>query len=530
MASSACTSCGPGHWLSTKAPVESLADRVGGCMPKGPEEGHTLGPWVRLQFVQNGKCITVSNFSAPDDEHAVVIKSFEFGQTDGLTVRIVLHDQEGGSMDSVARHLFKDWKEAQQTAKKYEAIFQWGWAKSGCSEPIPDASSRCHYVVVTGMETSFHEGKFHIEMTATDLVKSMFEGATTEKFGSEDANWTLKQALTKLFVKAEPPNVKEFEIASLEGGQKHTAKFDPRVVDRPYSDATEGPRWYWHGEGRNKLELAREWVRKTRSDNKKGWVFQYDSTVPGGKVIMWEDTPPKCQNQDWEPWCIGTYIVNGSKDSPVIEFNPKWNWSFDHLSSVNGGTNETNVAPFTADGNTYGSQRSMGRFECTPLNRVSQPGGGARIYETAWSYLMNRYLGSDGGSEKAARFTEVANRADRRFIVTGLEANLVLIGDPVLDDPVMLFGKTVKIVFMNPYYIGYQGEEKDKEKDWLQRPTAINPVLTNTGWMIMGVTHKIELGNYTTILNLRLAMPGVDGLPCDHGGRLGMSSDGWKPC
>ena len=60
-----------------------------------------------------------------------------------VVVRVTIHDQEGGSFVTFMEHLFKDWTCLKKgTPATVRMRIQFGWAKAGCSEPLPAARCR----------------------------------------------------------------------------------------------------------------------------------------------------------------------------------------------------------------------------------------------------------------------------------------------------------------------------------------------------------------------------------------------------
>lgn len=504
-----------------------------GCETKLPEKGAVLAPWVRLMFTQGEQVITVSNKSSPDSFNAAVIQSFEYGHTDGFTARFVIQDQEGGAFVNVVQHMFKNWKEAEEGAKKYEIQFQFGWAKADCGVPSPDAVSPCIYAMVSELETNFANGKYTIEFTATDLCKRMTEGASELHQGTEDHPMCLKDAITKLMTNSESPNLSAVEFKRIENGIVTEAEFLDNDQECCPKDSktrcTKGPRHPWRPESEDKLTVVRRWLRPYLSSNNKGWAVTATPLKPGGTLVIWEDRPPPCEAKPTEWWqsnCIGHYMINASKSSPVIEFNPKFRWTFDHLMSTGGNApgDGGNVAGGTdPETGGKGNSKSQGRYDCEALSRAEIPSAGQGTLQASSQNMVDR--NSDEATDKTNKGNAAANRADQRWFPSIFEATLVIVGDPCLCRPDEMFGRTVTLTMYNPFYI--RTDIKDKNKyEWLA-PRPMNCVITNSAWMVRGITHKIDLGNYTTTLHLILAEPGVDGPPCEP---LGLVEDGWNPC
>ncbi|MGL1636394.1 hypothetical protein ACSTJT_23245, partial [Vibrio parahaemolyticus] len=63
------------------------------------------------------------------------------------------------------------------------------------------------------------------------------------------------------------------------------------------------------------------------------------------------------------------------------------------------------------------------------------------------------------------------------------------------------------IVVINPFHIQDVGGEDCGE--WLQAETC-NAVLSNRQWLVLGTSHEIKEGSYTTTIKVRLDAPGTD--------------------
>lgn len=501
----------PGIRPSPKKPTS-------GCPEKLPEIGHVLSPWCCIRFVLDNRTVTVGNHSMPSDGNTAVIKSFEYGHTDGFTLRVVMEDQKGGSLEAVADHLVKNWRESK--ADKYVVRFQFGWAKAGCTVPLPPVMSDCYEAFNTNFETSYSQGKFFVELTASDLMKVAQEGATEAHIGTEDQKVCLTHAINQLLCQSkDEPNIEKVSFLKLENGVRVPVGFEK--WESPCTKF-EGPRGVWRAEGEDKLQVIKRWMFDYRTENKKGWVAGWDEKE-GKHLIFWEDRVPVCESRPAEWWqqnCAGKFTVNAGRDSAVIEFNPRMKWSFDHGVNVQGGTDNLSLSPFEDTEEGGKNTKSTGRYECPALARPKQKGYGKAMQSTPTQNQMDKEMKQ--APEEHAKAAEANMKADMRLMPVSIEANLVIVGDPTLVDMCEIMGgKTVQIKMINPFFL----TGANNRYEWLAFPPE-NYVVRNSAWLIKGCTHKIEAGNYTTTLNLQLASPGVDGAP---GLPLGLSSDGYVP-
>lgn len=505
----------------------------------GTPKGNILGPWVSITFKGSGSQITVGNESSPNTnpKHVACIKSFECGSTDGLKVRCVIQDQQGGSFHKFMNNLLMDWACLKDPTNPGIIMrFNFGWTRSGCPNEYQPSGSPCYEAVVTQCEASYEGGKFTFEITGTDKVAICMDGSANGGYGGDGAEGiSIKQALRELWIRSEAPNVANVQFLRLEGGRGVPCPFKHSGDKRSPTDASatggslEGPTGKWLVSGKNKIACSLDWLKPFPTDRNKGWMAVYNPSTPGGEVIFWEDGFPDCKAEGdgyFDERSIGTFLVNGSKDSPVIEFAPKINWPFAKLPAGAGGTLGSGGTINTLQ--TEGSS-TPGRPDCPPQQKTNIPGAG-QVYQTPVDENGRAILGKDSGKE-AMKAQDKATKALRLASIHAIEADLTIVGDPAIVPLEEAAQKVCSIVFINPYFLaprGYIGSNYGEDRpcgDWLVEPIC-NDVLSNKAWFIKSVTHRIEVGNFTTTLNLYLAGPGIDG---DPNAPLGLWSGGWKP-
>jgi len=368
------------------------------CPQKLPESGNSLAPWVQICFEDGDSKITVSNNSSPQTapKNVAAIQGFEMGQSDGMTVRVTIQDQHGGRFHDFMDHLFKNWscltakasaKAGSTTASGTASVqtsnafnnrmyFQFGWVKDGCVRPSEPSLSHCYYVTMTEVETTFSDGKFTAEITGRDSGSSMMEGAaeTVQGGDSEAEAMCLKDAIKYLLVDSEQgPSVGNVRFLTMMSGYPTDIGFEycdpkcdctymgndyevrkslPEIAPGTEPSHNRGPRLKWNAAGRNKLQAAFAWMKGWRTQNKKGWTCAINPSCAEQEIIFWEDRNPRCLSKGdgyWDPTCIGTYIVNGGKQSPVLEFNPKIGWNFSMMTSTGGASSSESSHPIPED-------------------------------------------------------------------------------------------------------------------------------------------------------------------------------------
>lgn len=536
--------------------ADNLIRKEGECPVKGPERGHTLAPWVRIRLLgENGKCLTVGNDSSPhtNPQHVAVIKDFEYGFSDGFTVRVKMQDQQGGMLETFCSHLLHHVGCLDHVYPPNRSMkFEWGWAKAGCDKPFPGSRSPCHLAIITSIETTYTQGLFIADLTGKDgghpmmmLYSDKIEGSTEEK------GTCLTHAIRACLTSDPPAKVTKVDFSRMEGGVEFPCGFewfdwDCRCEKFGRGHAfdngaiasgcnLDGPRGGWSTEGQDKLQAVRRWISNWRTDRLKQWIMEWDSA--NGRLVFWEDRAPVCSAQSkqyWQSNCVGYYVVNGGKGSPVLEFNPrvKWNFGAGPLSNI-GGITADKIGPFPETKETggtaqFGNAKAKGRAECPPLQRPDNPGSGHTAQVPIDKATRAFHMARSG--EEAAKAQEQQYKS-MPLAMQPITADLVIIGDPTIMPPgVAMAGKTCTLVVRSPYFITEKNKSDfatsgQKQLDWLSNP-EIHPVFTNSAWRVKSIMHRIEAGRYTTTLTLFLGAPGIDG---DPNAPWGLASDGWTP-
>jgi len=490
-----------------------------------PEEGNTLAPWVAITFEGSGSVITVGNDSSTgtDPKNIACIKSFEFGHSDGLTMRCVIHDEEGGSFVAFMKHLFKDYvclKNGMPAAVRLKV--QFGWVKAGCSTPLPLSASRCYYCLSDSVETNYAQGKFMFDITGKDLCHRMFEGSTDQIYGGTgDKGVPITTAIREFMTKGCSPNVGKVDFCKMEDGQRKPCAFlmKGKTGDDKFLGPKGGP---WAANGQDKMKVAMRWLEGFPTEDNRGWIPQYNCEEPNGELIFWQDAKP-LQPQDsayWDKNSIGTYIVNGGKRSSVIEFNPKIRWDFARLTSQGGNLGSGTINALNTPGSTQPGMTQSG------LSAQNQPCAGQNTQTTPTE--AQKDISNKKQQVNQAEGNNAAIRA-LKILTDNIEADLTIVGDPTLLPPSeAMWAKNVAIILINPYFIR---TDADGQLEWMAQP-ACNEVLSNKAWICKSITHKIEAGNFTTTIGVFLTTPGADtenGSPLGAWKSSGGQCGGWIP-
>lgn len=501
-----------------------------------PQSGDLLAPWVAIDFVDknfqrgNGVAITVSNLSSQvtTPQNCAIISSFTFGHSDGCAARFTVHDTHGGAFAEFMNHLLTSWDTVKNPSDAIYMRTQFGWVKSGCKEPIPASRSPCYNIFVESVETNFTEGKFIFEITGRDACGPMFEGsAKWEAGGSGKESIQLIPAMINFLCdpNSPGPNIKriEFKVGPIlypfNSGSNLSNQND-KIFDVGTDDQEKklGRKQAYQAHGKNKIEVVRKWLQDQPSINGNPWNVKYD---PEKEVLLIQEhivDQTKCKPDsffDNEDISEGTYIVNGGPLSPVLEFNPKIKWPWFAVTGGAGGQmGDQNANAMQSEGS-----ENKGA-ECLPKEKVD--GAGLTTSTPTGDGPLD-----EGGADVVKK--DAQKEAKRSMLLSpsyeAISADLVIIGDPDFCPPQFVQGKFCGIVLLNPFFIEKRSGTGPCG-DWYLADSACNKVISNKGWMIMGVTHQISAGKYTTTINVRLDAPNInlaEDMP------TGGWCDGWKP-
>jgi len=488
------------------------------CLPQvPPRNAAVLAPFVKLKMQASGVEITVGNKSSPQNGNHAVIKSFEFGYTERPICRVVIHDEQGSILVKFMEDLLKNLKCSTEVAFN-KATVEFGWIKTTCSNSVAIESSGPYYMMLNTVTCNFDGGKLMYELELTDLMDRHAEARDAVIYGEDgEKGMYMTDAITKLLTDPDfPPSVAEVAFLKLSKDGKSTEPIRFKYKD---GDPLKGRKSKWKSNNKDKLNIVMEWLSENVSEDQKSFILTYDATTPGGKIIVWEDPKPKCSETVVLDSCIGQYVVNGGKDSRVINFNPRFKFTFVNLAS-SGGSDGTN----SANSNPANQGKNPG-IDCPTLNRNAIKTGGAQNTTSASETNSNVYNKSKPDEVSAETRNEQLIAYFDAATTEPIEADLVILGDPSLPRPLLTKFRPISIVFINPYHL-FPQPDAGFCGDWLAAPFC-NEVLTNKAWRVKGVTHQIEAGKYTTTIGMFLPAPGVH---LDVGQPFGGSgSGGWTP-
>jgi len=487
-------------------PITSCPSSIlNGGSPITPIDGvESLGPWVQVTFSDNqGFRLTVGNASFPNgsgaEANSAVIRDFEFGQSTGVGVKMTILDQQGGVLSKLTKRINTN---PNNAIDDYVLQIQFGWISSLCSggATFIKQSDIITFIALSISVSYADGGKIVYDIEGGDLLTHIKSSKVSKSYGSNDAPLPLQTAITDMFEDHDPePGGIIVEFRSMNTGDVWNFQGGPN-----------NPAGCWTGSMQDKVSTALGWMRGYLTENNKGcttYTWNASSDL-GPTIIFWEDPWPG-NYETLDPTCLGTYIVNGSKCSPVISFMPtaKFAYVFPQYQQAGGGATTTSSQGVQSQGAVKGQD---------------QPGQGASV--PLLDPIKDWYLQSNGMNLAAAQaaIKAVARNSLWPFPYgESVEADLVIQGDPssYYTDITQYYGKTLSIIMVNPFYLssgimdlptlGVTVGPPGGCPIWLAYPPC-NPIFSNRYWYIQKVNHSIKAGSYLTTIKLRLPVPGLD--------------------
>lgn len=452
-------------------------------------------PFVEITFRGNNKFLTVGNHSSPSFNHKAMITSWQYGTstgTGGCGMKVEITDEGGYLYNQVVQGLNKDITKALSSVntgvKGCECRF--GWIVKDCSgtvsiidnttsTPCEEGGGRISFLPLN-VETNFEGGVIKFVLEATDLFVRSLDARLQEPFGDDANKMDLKTALRTLF-KERDPKFSDVKFFKKDGTPGLEFKSD---------NIKDGYKATLQAEQETNVSCARKWLNDTRSKEDRGILIIYDPC--NNEVIIHEDpSDENCCNKN-----IGTYIVNGGNESPVLSFNPSIKWPI----GVNAGSGGTPSGSATGASGTDTNKADEQR----PIPFKAQNTG----VQTSPNIQGNQnlYRNPEDQPIKTRDNMTVHNRASKVYEqVDAVSAELKIMGDPRYVQPVFLTGKWVSLVVIDPYYLDEGGDGCE----WISNPTC-NAILSNKKWMIMGLDHQITSGSFVTTFKLQLLTPNVN--------------------
>ena len=457
-----------------------MACATNGNLPLPDTE--TMSPFVKASF---GGLITVGNKSSPgtNPKHEAVIKSFEFGYSNGAECEIEILDEQGGMFEETLLKLCKNYEEMTTT---FQFWVRWGWIGALCPDGDASLSAGPIYFVAFSIAVTYDGGKIKFKIKGKDATASQAAARNSPIWGTDSNRMPLKEALEKLW-KAHDPVTKVL-FKSWTGVGSFDWKNDPKSV--------------WQGDNQNRLAVTHKWTEDFITTNDRGTYVINDHTASSPTIwIVESDTKPCIPTDKEDP---DLYVVYGGRKSNVLTFSPNINFP-----------------------TAWEVQKAAGGFSGTPMSSRQK-----RLEKCPGDEPDHEYVGIQASQSisrasihtwgtKAAEELEKTHRAQHlaNAKIQGpnpVTAELKIHGSTKEKfwQPQFVGGKPIHIVVINPFHI--RGGGNGDCGDWLAEPMC-NASLTSKEWVIQSVSHSIKEGTFTTTMKIYLP-PKNEGGGGDSGG------------
>lgn len=495
--------------------VQLKIEACSGNPVRTPVDEDVLSPWVELIIGERDEVIKVGNKSSPTAEplHSAVVKSFQIAWAGGAGATIEVVDEAGGSFVKFFNKMVHDVKDF----KEYIVKASWGFKGRRCTGYISDTesatlTSRTHHLSIQGIDVDFQQGRVAFTINASHLSVYTFETRNEEIYGSEKNPLTLKTAIRRMFTSIDPNLQIDFKRRTKEGAlQDYEFK---AKIGGPGEDSLKAK---WEGNGNDPIGIAMRWMSNFVTDDNKGIIPIYQTLAENDntykpRIIFMEDntfnTSGELKNQSLcqTNQSVGTFIVHGGHNrnrahiSPVIEFKPTITWSF-HSTHLSGG--QVDIRGNNAvKSNETGFQEELGLQASTDVVKLGLQMNPAQ--SPAAMLLGNTPL----DTAKNYQIQQKSNSTLTNVATNPIEATLRIQGRPDLDNWANVQGGIVSLIVINPFHISPNTLDDVNEcPTWLASPVC-NNVLSNTNWRVIGLSHEIREGSYTTTLKIMLDAPG----------------------
>lgn len=465
------------------------------------EQAESFAPFVWVKIGDNS-VITVGNNSMPPSNTAV-IKSYEIGWLDTQEMTVEILDEAGGRFGALLDGLRK----CAQQGIGTEILSRFGWVYTTCegtsSDPV--ISSPIIRSIFQSMEVNYSEGKIKYRIQGVASAPIYADMREDKNHGEDGKREKLEDAIEALCAESPPLRV---TYAQREADGKWTEKSKNLFDWRDYGKG--GPEAIWQADNQNRIAVISKWIApyriKDEGKHDKGLIIIMDTVDYDHIYIIKDPTldpgePRTCGQVN----NLGTFIVNGGKCSPVIEFTPKFNWIAGFANFSAGGDTASAAdshSEFSEDQKTLNQEREHGYNVGTQLqNTITQQAfdsyGPSRAHE--------ENMKSQLAHAKANRLTEIQEP---------IHADLKILGDPRSRFVLLQewWASNVSIVAINPFHL--KGNANKDCGDWSTgdglAEDLCNKYLSNKNWLVQGMNHSIKEGSYTTTLKLLLPTPGIE--------------------
>lgn len=481
------------------------------CRPiNKPLDHDSLSPFVILRLGdEGGPSVTVGNESYPDRPNTAAIKSMEWGYLNEGSCVFEIVDEAGGELDLFVRNM----KEAgcMTFGAGKDAQFKFGWVRADCGSS--GDSGRVTFggwlkTLVHHIDVSYAGGLTKYTITCNSIASNTDISRENKVEGNGGADggrgMRLVDAVARICAsRGITP------VWAMHDAQGKVVQSTADVPDGWEWEkfGKEGPRANWQGDNKDPLSVISGWLEPYRVKHGSygaGITLHMDSEDPK-KLFLWKDPRleyTNCMNSN-DPRYFGTFIVNGARCSPVIKFDPKFNFL-----AVMAGKNVGGTASGSQNSASQTTDKAEDKKSPTCDGQEDKKAGlqlEAAVTDSAKANYAPRQVHIE--TLKSLSAHAKANLKNE-FMIAGVQGDLVLMGMPYEKyvRQTDFAGSRLSVVVINPFHI--RGEMNSGCGDWSWLASSgCNVLLSDSNYWITGINHSIREGSYTTTLKVSSVNP-----------------------
>lgn len=524
-----------------KGCIKSYLPTLGGKKIFEPYDELIMYPWVRAWIDGEPFMLSMGNVSSAKNE--ANIKSFNFGISNGLGVKLEVVDESGG----VFFQFFTRMNNSNKANPAKLLFFQWGYNVQDefgkmkavptppvtlsdmpeiggdapdtnwtLGRPSPDSTqyvSSVRKLIIENIECQAQSAStYKFIITGKDMNEPMNMSADNRTFGGDTNPMHLTSAIRALM---RPYNIK-VSFIDMRSGNVLPARFEvpPNAGKSPAGQGGDpaklGPLGKWNANNKSPLQAVLEWMRMMRSEDGRGFVSSWQDTSAGQMLVFRVMTTDPCLPYNPQN-VLGTYLVNAGKCSPVVSFQPNFSALLPPVPKSGSGQ------PTPSGGKSPNPETDTGLKPDPCANAAAmtnlfksgvgnlQPGAG----QSGWIWWMG---------DTARKMLDAATvNIYANLLFQPITAELTIQGNPAYENALMLISYSVGVVYLNPFRPKPSVLKTFGPLEWLQgnpsqislRTDSCSPILSNLNWLVKGVNHDIRDGVYHTTLQLYLQYPGL---------------------
>jgi hypothetical protein len=488
-----------------------------GCRPLNkPLDHDMLSPFVLLRLGEEGNLITVGNESYPNRPNTAVIKSMEWGYINEGNCVFEIIDEAGGELDVFVRNIQENG--CLNFSAGTDVNFKFGWLRADCGVSSDQGMltfGNWIKTMIVQIDVSYAGGLTKYTITCnsiasnTDLSReNKIEGEGGTVIGK---GMRLVDAVARICATNGITPVWAMHDAQ---GKVLESTLDVPDEWEWNVGGKDGPRGNWHGDNKDPLSVISTWLEPYRVKHGAygaGITLHMDSMDPR-RLYLWKDPRIEkinCPDSN-DPRYFGTFVVNGARCSPVIKFDPKFNFL-----AVKAGKN---VGGTASGGQNSASQRTdQAEDKKSPNCKEEDKKAGLQLEVAVTDNAKVNYSPREVHIESLRSLAAHAKaNLKNEFMIGPIQGDLVLMGMPYdkYVDQKMFAGSRASIVVLNPFHLAGDMNSGCGDWSWLAS-SGCNVLLSDRDYFITGINHSIREGSYTTTLKVTSVNPVKTRSPAD---------------